>query len=128
MLQAVLLGAAMGSSSAFVSPFRPSVAAAVPSSHSSSDGRSTVRTVGSGQMSTWAGSKVHLRSQRSRAVEPSGLQMVTAGIERGMFTTSRPEDRRVTPEFKDGKAFFKVRLMSSHVSRPGKPCHRSIPH
>lgn len=36
------------------------------------------------------------------------MQMVSAGIEKGMFTTSSPEDRRVMPESRDGKAYFKV--------------------
>lgn len=106
MLQAVLLGAAVGSTSAFVPSVRTNLnagvaAPAVPAT-------SGVRALSSAQMSNWARAKAPLRSARSRAVETHGLHMVSAGIEKGMFTTSSPEDRRVTPEFRDGKAYFKV--------------------
>lgn len=101
MLQAVLLGAAMGSTSAFVPSVRPTVSHGATSAVASSATR--VRA-----MSDWAKAKAPVRSMRSRAVEAHGLQMVSAGIEKGMFTTSSPEDRRVTPEFRDGKAYFKV--------------------
>lgn len=114
MLQAVLLGAAMGSTSAFVPSVRPNIgsassgAAATSAAAASSAGvagSSSVRA-----MSNWG--KVQAPRQRSsfrsRAVEAHGLQMVSAGVEKGMFTTSNPDDRRVTPETRDGKAYFKV--------------------
>ncbi|CAM9800850.1 unnamed protein product [Choristocarpus tenellus] len=44
-----------------------------------------------------------------------------------MFTTSRPEDRRVTPEQRDGKAYFKVTyvvLESQYQSSLTKACQQ----
>ena len=109
MLQAVLLGAAVGSTSAFVPSVRPNLgstggaAAAVSSNAAAAAGSSSVRA-----MSNWGSVAAPKRSFRSRAVEAHGLQMVSAGIEKGMFTTSNPDDRRVLPETRDGKAYFKV--------------------
>lgn len=113
MLQAILLGAAMGSTSAFVPSVRPNIGStagttgttSAVSSNAAAPGSSSVRA-----MSNWG--KVQAPRQRSsfrsRAVEAHGLQMVSAGIEKGMFTTSNPDDRRVLPETRDGKAYFKV--------------------
>lgn len=108
MLQAVLVGAAVGSTSAFVPSVRPhlgsSAAGGATSAVSSgAAGSSSVRA-----MSNWGSVAAPKRSFRSRAVEAHGLQMVSAGIEKGMFTTSNPDDRRVLPETRDGKAYFKV--------------------
>lgn len=101
MLQAVLLGAAVGSASAFVPAPRPAL-----SGRTSAAG---VSSATSAQMTNWAKAKAAVpRTLRSRAVEAHGLQMISAGIEKGMFTTSSPEDRRVMPETRDGKAYFKV--------------------
>ncbi|CAM9714191.1 unnamed protein product [Discosporangium mesarthrocarpum] len=44
-----------------------------------------------------------------------------------MFTTSRPEDRRVTPERREGKAYFKVTyvvLESQYQSSLTKACQQ----
>lgn len=106
MLQAVLLGAAVGSTSAFVPSVRTSLGSSSPAG-----GLATSAVPGSASvqaMSNWGRVEAPRRSFRSRAVEAHGLQMVSAGIEKGMFTTSNPDDRRVTPETRDGKAYFKV--------------------
>lgn len=111
MLQAVLLGAAVGSTSAFVPSTTPTLGssaaggAASAVSSGAAAGSSSVRA-----MSNWGSVAAPKRSFRSRAVEAHGLQMVSAGIEKGMFTTSNPDDRRVLPESRDGKAYFKVWL------------------
>lgn len=111
MLQAVLLGAAVGSTTAFVPSVRLNLgsaggAASAVSSGAAAAGSSSVRA-----MSNWGSVAAPKRSFRSRAVEAHGLQMVSAGIEKGMFTTSNPDDRRVLPETRDGKAYFKVGLV-----------------
>lgn len=110
MLQAVLLGAAVGSTSAFVPSVRPNLGSsaaggggAASAVSSGAAGSSSVRA-----MANWGSVAAPKRSLRSRAVEAHGLQMVSAGIEKGMFTTSNPDDRRVLPETRDGKAYFKV--------------------
>lgn len=103
MLQAVLVGAAMGSTTAFVPSVRPNLGSAAAATSSVAPGAATVRA-----MDSWAKVAAPRRSSRSRAVEAHGLQMVSAGIEKGMFTTSNPDDRRVLPETRDGKAYFKV--------------------
>lgn len=103
MLQAVLLGATMSSNHAFLTPVRPILSA------SSSMSRSGARALSSAQVSN-AARKTQLTRSRAAAETTHGLHMVAAGIEKGMFTTSSPEDRRVTPEFRDGKAYFKVSL------------------
>lgn len=103
MLQAVLVGATMSSTHAFLSTVRPVLSA---SSAMSSSG---VRALSSAQVSN-AARKAPLARSRAAAATAHGLHMVATGIEKGMFTTSSPEDRRVTPEFRDGKAYFKVSL------------------
>lgn len=108
MLQAVLLGAAVGSTTAFVPSVRPNLGSAAAGGAASAvssgaAGSSSVRA-----MSSWSSVAAPKRTFRSRAVEAHGLQMVSAGIEKGMFTTSNPDDRRVLPETREGKAYFKV--------------------
>lgn len=105
----------MGSTTAFVPSFRTNLgrsasAVGAPSASTPSSGR--VDSAGVRAMSNWAKVDAPSRKQssRSRAVEAHGLQMVSAGIEKGMFTTSNPDDRRVTPKTRDGKAYFKVSL------------------
>ena len=87
MLQAVLLGAAVGSTSAFVPSARPNLGsaaagggAAAAVSSGAPAGSSSVRA-----MSNWGSVAAPKRTYRSRAVETHGLQMVSAGIEKGMF-------------------------------------------
>lgn len=126
MLQAMLLGAAMGSTRAFVSPMQPPVAASTPSSTSCNNGRCSVRPLGSSGMEKWVGCKAQLKVSRPHNVKARSPRMVSAGVERGMFTTSSPEDRRVTPESRDGKAYFKVSPMSlvlaEEQARDLNPC------
>ncbi|CBJ25524.1 Magnesium chelatase subunit H, putative chloroplast precursor [Ectocarpus siliculosus] len=122
MLQAVLVGAAMGSTTAFVPSVRPNLGSAAAATSSVAPGAATVRA-----MDSWAKVAAPRRSSRSRAVEAHGLQMVSAGIEKGMFTTSNPDDRRVLPETRDGKAYFKVTyvvLESQYQSSLTKACQR----
>ncbi|KAG5176932.1 magnesium chelatase subunit H, putative chloroplast precursor [Tribonema minus] len=56
--------------------------------------------------STWAGSK-HAVAPAARA-HRSGLNMVLQEPRSGMFTNSNPETRRVVPDNREGKAYFKV--------------------
>ena len=111
MLQTVLLGAAVGTTSAFVPSVRPRFGPTPATSAVSSS------TASARSLSYWAEARAPVRSARSRAVEAHGLQMVSAGVEKGMFTTSSPEDRRVTPETRDGKAYFKVSLRERFVQQ-----------
>ena len=101
MLQAVLLSAAMSSSYAFVAPVRPALNAAA------AWGSSGMRAPTSSPVSTFVKARA-LVSRSKAAAAAHGLHMVATGIDKGMFTTSSPEDRRVVPEFRDGKAYFKV--------------------
>lgn len=103
MLQAVLFGTTMSSSHAFFAPVRPVLSA------SSSMSSSGVRVLSSAQVNN-AARKTPLTRSRAAAATSHGLHMVAAGIEKGMFTTSSPEDRRVTPEVREGKAYFKVSI------------------
>lgn len=109
MLQAILLGAAMGSTSAFVTPLRPTSVTHSAQSTRQGTVRSQVAHKSNLDKVTKL-SQLGLGAAAISATTPrkTGLQMVSAGVERGMFTTSRPEDRRVTPEIRDGKAYFKV--------------------
>lgn len=107
MLQAVLLGAVMGSTSAFVAPLRPaSLGGAGSRPHAALSSVAQMAHLGRATRLSQLGLGAASPATSKRA--GAALQMVAAGVERGMFTTSRPEDRRVTPEFRDGKAHFKV--------------------
>ncbi|CAM9213486.1 unnamed protein product [Chrysoparadoxa australica] len=74
-------------------------------------------------LSGWAGvSPVRVSK---KVAQPAPMSMVATGMERGLFTTSDPELRRVTPESRDGKAFFKVTyvvLESQYQSSMTKAC------
>lgn len=124
MLQAVLLGAAMGSASAFVTPLRPASLGGAASRQNSAL-TSVVQMGDFGKETRLSQLGLGAASVAASRRAGAALQMVAAGVERGMFTTSRPEDRRVTPEFRDGKAYFKVTyvvLESQYQSSLTKAC------
>jgi Domain of unknown function (DUF3479) len=70
------------------------------------------RAVSASASSSWTGSSsmqaaVASSRSRSNSVQRS-MSMVATAERTGMFTNSNPEDRRVTPASREGKAFFKV--------------------
>jgi Domain of unknown function (DUF3479) len=69
------------------------------------------RAVSASASSAWTGSssmQAAVASSRARSSVQRSMSMVATAERTGMFTNSNPEDRRVTPTNREGKAFFKV--------------------